>query len=554
MTLTNFPNGVSSFGIPAVGQGAGAQGGGNIPTSSGNYYFVSSTLGNNGNAGSFDSPFATLAFAAAYPPLAANDVIVLLPSHAETVIAAGTITLNDANIRVVGLGNGDNRPKFTFSTATTASILISAANVSIDNILGVSGINSLANPIDITGNDCTITNFDWEDVAATYEAAHVIRAVSVDDLTIQLRMKGLTGGSLSTSAIYLSGCSEVEIFLDYYGKSSVAAVNFYTTASNGVRVFGNCYISGTTNSSKIVVDTVGGSTWWAEVFDGSAGSFVAGGSATSGSLTPASNTALGNALYGTGVASWPASAAHANSVSIAAVLGYVQDSLQAASGSGIASWPASAAYANGKSLAAAIGYLQDNLINGTGTVLTTNYSLFDQISGTKGVAVWPASAGHGNGVNLAQVLGYVQDTAEKCVATTAATMTAATDTIFTVAGGPILLLQLVGVFQTVNTGAASTFAIQSNATAGGATALSTASASTSGAAAGTMLTLAATVTGTLVTTAGTQIAVYPTAGTGWIIPVGTIQAIVGTAGTVGTVQWYLRYKPLAPGVTVTAGY
>jgi hypothetical protein len=544
MVMDNFPNGITSRGIPVVGTGggAGAYGGGNIPATSGNYWFVSSVTGNNGNTGSFDRPFATLAFACTNTALAANDVIVAMPSHAETVTAAGGITLSAAGVRVVGLGNGDGRPKITFATYTTASWLISGANCSIDNIVGVAGLNSLANPFDITGNDCTITNLDWEDVASTYEAVHVIRATAVDDLTIQLRHKGLTGGSLSVSPIVLYGCSEAEIFIDYYGLSTVAAVQFGTGsgASKGVRVSGQAYVYGITDSSRLVVDTVNGSYWWAELFDGARGTFVAGGSGASFAVA-GGGTAVANALY-------------------------------AASPSGVGTWPTAHAYGNGYSIASVLGYVQDAIRNGSGAALATNKSLVDAL-GTDGTT--PASTTGGLfgaiGINNAtnnfvssavtvnrtgsvfNRLADLIDQQEKCVATSAATMAQATDTIFTVAGGPIELVSLVGVFQTVNTGAASTFAIQANATAGGATAMSIASGSTSGAAAGTMLTLpAAAGSGTIVTTAGAQLNLFPAAL--WTIPVGTIQAIVGGAGTVGTVQWYLRYRPLGPGVTVTAGY
>ena len=54
MALTNFPNGVSSFGVPMIG------GIGGIPLT-GTWYFVNPAAGSDGNEGtSPESPFATI--------------------------------------------------------------------------------------------------------------------------------------------------------------------------------------------------------------------------------------------------------------------------------------------------------------------------------------------------------------------------------------------------------------------------------------------------------------------------------------------------------------
>ena len=55
MTLTSYPNGVSSFGVPQLGNG-------DIP-SGGEYFFVDSNNGSDGFEGTWDAPFATLDYA-----------------------------------------------------------------------------------------------------------------------------------------------------------------------------------------------------------------------------------------------------------------------------------------------------------------------------------------------------------------------------------------------------------------------------------------------------------------------------------------------------------
>ena len=542
---TNFPNGITSWGVPIFG--------GNLPlpNSGGSVWFVSSTAGNNGNDGSFNTPFATLAYAATKAGI--SDVIVLLPGHAEAVIAAGTVTLSTAGVQVIGLGTGSKRPTFTFSTATTASILVSGAGVNISNVVGVAGINNLANPIDVTGGTPTV-QIEWQDVSTTYQAISCVRMTAVTNAKLDLKYLGTAGSAVCVNPVQLAGCTAVEINIDFYGTAGTAVVNTVATgASKDVVVYGYIYNSGTTTGAKNCVDTVTGSTWFINVDDGAAGQSYVGGSAFAPAL--GDTAAIANALYGAaGIASWPTAAAYANSVSISEVLAYVQNAVRNGSGTGMPTNKSivdllGAGYTGGANLTlqAALG------TDGTTPVSATG-GLFGAIGINNATNNFVSSAVTINRTgSLFGRLADLIDQQDKCVATTAATMLQATDDLFIIAGGPICLIELVGVFQTVNTGAASTFQIQANATVGGATVMSTASSSTVGAAAGTYLVLPAAVGGAVTpVTAGAHLNLLPAVG--WTIPVGKLQAIVGGAGTVGTVQWFCRYRPLAPGVTVTAAY
>lgn len=126
MGLTNFPNGITSFGVPVMGAG------GTIPSTTGTYYFVDSNTGAAGADGKSPSTaVATVAQAIALCTANKGDVIVVMPGHAETVTST-SIALNVAGVRVVGLGTGRKRPFFTFSTAA-ATVTVSAANCGWSN-------------------------------------------------------------------------------------------------------------------------------------------------------------------------------------------------------------------------------------------------------------------------------------------------------------------------------------------------------------------------------------------------------------------------------------
>ena len=159
MALTNFPYGVTSFGIPVIGSG------GNVPLTNtgGQYWFVSSPLGSNGNPGSFNLPFATLAYALANPSLKVNDTIVVEAGHAETVAAAAGLLASVADVNIVGQGTGTSAPTITFATATTATFRITGAGVSVQGLKFVTGINSLATIFDIRAKGVLIQNNVFQD-------------------------------------------------------------------------------------------------------------------------------------------------------------------------------------------------------------------------------------------------------------------------------------------------------------------------------------------------------------------------------------------------------
>ena len=149
--ITHFPFGVSSRGMPVIG------GGGRETT--GNVFFVSSTAsGRSDNINTHGTnpvtPFATLDYAIGACTANNGDIIYVMPGHAETIIAAGGIDADVAGITIVGLGNGANRPVFTFATSTSADMDVDAANISIENVkFDFTGIDGIIAGIDVNAAD-----------------------------------------------------------------------------------------------------------------------------------------------------------------------------------------------------------------------------------------------------------------------------------------------------------------------------------------------------------------------------------------------------------------
>lgn len=160
--------------------------------------------------------------------------------------------------------------------------------------------------------------------------------------------------------------------------------------------------------------------------------------------------------------------------------------------------------------------------------------------------------------SMLERLEDIIDQAEKCTATGAALLVNGT-TVFTIAGGPIRITDLVSYCIVGGDAAASTLQWSADGTVGSATTFSGASASLATFAAGgivynnfTALTTAPVITQT------NGVALYgPTTSTGGgiYVPAGIITMVIGGAdSTTGTYKHYMRWKPLGPGVTVTAAF
>lgn len=398
--MSNYPGG--------FGQGISIQ---NLPVLNSypsKVFWVDSVAGSNGNPGTFQRPFATIDYAIGRCTASVGDLILVKAGHVETLVAAGAITMDVAGVTVQGLGVGNNRPKLTFTpaAASTNNVTWTAANCSFTNFVCVAGLDALTNPFNISGAQAYL-DIEWQDGSSTVEAETVVlTTAAADKLAISLKYLGFTAGNACVAPIKLVGATDARIYVDFHGIASTSVVNFITTLSTNVNVTGYVYNSGTTDGSKLVVDTIGSSTWYADIVDGAAGARYTGGSGAA--LASDDITAITNALYGSaGVTTFPVAAAAANGVSIAEVIRYIEDALVGTAG--VVTFPSGAAAANGVSLAEVLRYIQDQVINGTGTVLDTNTSLYGVLAGATGIPTFPSGAAAANSVSLAEVIRYIQD-------------------------------------------------------------------------------------------------------------------------------------------------
>jgi hypothetical protein len=276
MAMSNYPNGFEN-GLTIRNQPI-------LSTHSGNIFWVGRTpegqAGSNGYSGTFNWPFATIDFAIGKCTANHGDIILVKAGHTETITAAGAIACDVAGVSIIGIGTGADRPTVTFgSTDNSASITISAASVTIENIIGTTSDDALSNPFNVTGNDCWL-DIEWQDASSTVEAARAVLATTVSGLNIKLKYVGFTTGNACVNAVRLVEVTGARISIDAYGEFSTGIVEMVTTASTDVLVDGYFY-NDNVALTKNVVNTGGlACTWFASGYDGKGGYYFSGGSAS----------------------------------------------------------------------------------------------------------------------------------------------------------------------------------------------------------------------------------------------------------------------------------
>jgi len=250
----------------------------------GNRFWVDSNTGSDstGYGRSPSAPFATLAYAFSSDVCTANngDIIYVMEGHAETANAAAEIVMDIAGVRVVGLGSGATRPTITF-TVTTADLDVTAADITIENILFYCNIDSLDAPIHVVGTDCKLINCEFRDAASNKEANIWLLASSAAHrlLIDGLAYNGLIAGDACTDVIQLNGGTGCVVRNSrFYGQVATGIVNM--NANSYDVLVENCYFYNDAGALTLnVVDTGGSSTWAVhDCFDGKGGYGFSGSS------------------------------------------------------------------------------------------------------------------------------------------------------------------------------------------------------------------------------------------------------------------------------------
>lgn len=220
-----FPNGLISRGMPI------------LQSQPGQVFWVCNrttlepgeVAGSNGNDGTYYRPFSTVAYALSRCTANAGDIVMVKPGHAETIADATTLALNKAGVAIVGLGSGSTRPTFTFTTAATANIPVTAANVSIQNCIFVANFVDVASFFTATGTatptDFAIEYCEFRDTSSILNALTVFTGNATANSCDGFRFVGnrvqSLGTTAATTAIKLASNTNRLTITDNFGVSAI---------------------------------------------------------------------------------------------------------------------------------------------------------------------------------------------------------------------------------------------------------------------------------------------------------------------------------------------
>jgi len=233
-------------------------------------FFVCSVTGTDG-AGygqNPDAPCATIDYAIGLCTANKGDVIYVLPGHTETV-SATSIALDVAGITIIGLGNGSNRPTFTFGAAA-ATITVSAANCAWKNCRFVANFLNVAAAFTLgAANNFTLDGNSFIDTSSILNFISIVVTGSTDNDADGLAVTNNTWLGLAASPnAFISILAAEKRVLIADNHVDMAATNnvghFLTLSSkimSGIRILRNiCIVVGGTGATVGIFLTGSGTT------------------------------------------------------------------------------------------------------------------------------------------------------------------------------------------------------------------------------------------------------------------------------------------------------
>lgn len=244
-----WANGVSVRGLPVLN------------TYAGSVFWVNSTGGSDGYKGTRERPFATLDYAIGKCTANNGDIIVVAPNHAETVTGASGITFDVAGISVIGMGQGNQRPRFLMDGGTTVTAIVSAADVTLKNLVFAAGHNGVATCFGVTGVNATFEDIEIEDNTTDEHFLAVFSATGADNTADGLAVKGCKWVTIDagvTDFISFTGsANHVTVSDNYFCADAATGAGLILCATGkiltGLECVRNTLICGNT-STDILID------------------------------------------------------------------------------------------------------------------------------------------------------------------------------------------------------------------------------------------------------------------------------------------------------------
>ena len=186
------------------------------------------TKSDDARYGTFLKPYSTLDYAVGQSK--AGDYIWVRPGSSETVGSAGALALDVAGITIVFLGNGSNKATIEF-TATAADMDVTAAGITLISPRFLTGIDAVAAAIHVAAADFRMFDVEFYDAAAKAATIQVLTTSAANRMVIDgYKYFASTTGTQKTDGIKLVGSSGIVLRnIDIVGDFTNSPINVSTT-------------------------------------------------------------------------------------------------------------------------------------------------------------------------------------------------------------------------------------------------------------------------------------------------------------------------------------
>lgn len=231
-----FPNGIVIRGVPLLQ----AQPGQVFWLSNAATLLTNQRSGSNSNTGAFNSPFSTLLAASNACTAARGDIIMVKPGHAENISSSTAAALSIAGVAVIGLGTGRARPTFTIDTANTATIAISADNISFTNCRFVANFLSIAACFTLsTAKAFTLVNCEFRETSNVLNFLNIVKSTgtanTIDDLMVtDCSWNGIGTTSVNSFILSANAIANPTILRNTVKLAKTADTSIMLTVTTGV--------------------------------------------------------------------------------------------------------------------------------------------------------------------------------------------------------------------------------------------------------------------------------------------------------------------------------
>lgn len=185
-----------------------------------------------------------------------NDLIIVAPNHTETITAAGGIAVGTtaAGVTILGLGETDERPLISYSTAAGADLDIGSNGVTFENIrFDFTGVDALTGPLDVNDSGCTFRKCEFITADSGGQAVvGIVTDANASGLVVEDCDFIGSEDAGTVSAIRLVGGDDHLIRRNNFNgayKITAGAIEVTTTAAGNVRILDNNILNKTAVST-----------------------------------------------------------------------------------------------------------------------------------------------------------------------------------------------------------------------------------------------------------------------------------------------------------------